>query len=87
MDKPRETRSAVGQPRELSLGRPMPAARVALRAQAKLNLALAVGAPLPPSAGDKAGFHPIESWFACIDLHDDLEVERLPAGPSRFRVE
>lgn len=65
----------------------MPAARVALRAQAKLNLALAVGAPLPPSAGDKAGFHPIESWFACIDLHDDLEVERLPAGPSRFRVE
>ncbi|MBL8758219.1 MAG: hypothetical protein JNK35_07320 [Phycisphaerae bacterium] len=94
MDKPRETSSATGQPRELSLGRglggqrgALSPVRVMLRAHAKLNLALSVGAPLPASAGEKAGFHPIESWFACIDLHDDLEVERLPAGPSRFRVE
>lgn len=87
MEKPRETRSVSGLPRELSLGAPPGPVRVSLRAHAKLNLALAVGAPLPASAGQKAGFHPIESWFACIDLHDNLEVERLASGPSSFRIE
>ncbi|MBL8964885.1 MAG: hypothetical protein KF787_02245 [Phycisphaeraceae bacterium] len=50
-----------------------------LRAHAKVNLALSVGGPLPPgSAG--AGFHPIASWMACLDLHDDVTVEALPAS-------
>jgi 4-diphosphocytidyl-2-C-methyl-D-erythritol kinase len=49
------------------------------RAHAKLNLTLAVG---PPRAGD--GYHPICSWFAPIDLADDLRILRLDGGASRF---
>jgi len=52
-----------------------------LPAYAKLNLALSVGPPGPPAG---PGLHPIASWFAGIDLADDLEVVRIPAGPSRY---
>lgn len=45
---------------------------VSVAAQAKVNLALAVG---PPRAGD--GFHPISSWMARISLADELLVTRL----------
>lgn len=45
---------------------------VSRRAPAKLNLALSVG---PPRASD--GLHPISSWFASIDLYDELKVTRL----------
>src|SRR5262245_30712590 len=55
------------------------------RAHAKVNLALSVGAALP-SGGPHAGMHPIVSWMHAIDLHDDVEVERLGAGPSRLEV-
>lgn len=53
------------------------------RAYAKVNLALAVGPPAPPR-----GFHPIASWFACIELHDDVELAAHPEGrPSEWRIE
>lgn len=54
-----------------------------LRAHAKINLALAVGAARPPR-----GYHPICSWFAPIDLHDSLTLSRLEPGEgSRYAVE
>lgn len=40
-----------------------------------MNLALSVGAP----EGAK-GFHPIASWFAAVDLADEIELTRLSAG-------
>jgi 4-diphosphocytidyl-2-C-methyl-D-erythritol kinase len=55
---------------------------ITLRAWAKLNLALSVGPPAPPK-----GYHPIASWFAPIDLHDDISITRLDAGqPSRHEI-
>lgn len=63
--------------------RPM---RTARRAHAKLNLALAVGPPIP-GPGPTAGMHPIASWMHAIDLHDTIEIEALPADrPSRLDV-
>lgn len=52
-------------------------------AHAKINLAIAVGPP-PGGAGD--GLHPICSWFAPIDLADELRVELLRDGPSRYEI-
>ena len=58
-----------------------------MRAHAKVNLALAVGPPLPPSAGTHAGFHPICSWMHAIDLFDELTLTRLPNHePSRHEI-
>ena len=52
-----------------------------VRGPAKLNLALSVGGP------DPEGMHPIAGWMATVDLHDDLELVRLPVGhPSRYAV-
>ncbi len=48
-------------------------------AHAKINLALAVG-----PAGGPRGYHPICSWFVRIDLADQVRLERLSAGESRF---
>lgn len=63
--------------------RPM---RTARRAHAKLNLALAVGPPIP-GPGPTAGMHPIASWMHAIDLHDTIEIEALPEGrPSRLDI-
>ncbi|MCW5764645.1 MAG: hypothetical protein KIT68_01550 [Phycisphaeraceae bacterium] len=55
----------------------MHADRLTIHAPAKLNLALSVGPPGPPQ-----GYHPIASWFCCIDLLDDLSLRRLPAGAA-----
>jgi 4-diphosphocytidyl-2-C-methyl-D-erythritol kinase len=56
------------------------------RAHAKVNLALSVGPPLPAQA-PRAGFHPIASWMACIELADDLFLSRLDdARPSTHAV-
>jgi 4-diphosphocytidyl-2-C-methyl-D-erythritol kinase len=46
-----------------------------VRAHAKINLALAV-APPEPVGGPKAGWHRIASWFACVNLFDDLYLHR-----------
>ena len=55
--------------------------RLLLQAPAKLNLALSVGGP----AAD--GMHPIAGWMVTVNLHDDLELVRLPTGtPSRYAV-
>lgn len=52
-------------------------------AHAKINLALAVG---PPRKSD--GFHPICSWFAPIDLADELRIEELDTGAtSRYAID
>ncbi|MFN0011492.1 MAG: 4-(cytidine 5'-diphospho)-2-C-methyl-D-erythritol kinase [Phycisphaerales bacterium] len=61
-----------------------PGGHISARAYAKVNLALAVGPPLPAGAGGgaHAGFHPICSWMHAIDLFDELELTRLPAGES-----
>jgi len=54
-------------------------------AYAKLNLALAVGPPLP--AGDpNRGMPPIASWMHAIDLADEVEVRPLPSRPSRMEI-
>jgi 4-diphosphocytidyl-2-C-methyl-D-erythritol kinase len=64
-----------------------------LRAHAKINLCLAVSPPLPADAVDdrglaRGGYHTICSWFAPIDLHDDVTIEALPRGEdSRYTVE
>ena len=47
--------------------------RVTLRAYAKVNLCLSVGAPI--TDGEHAGMHPIASWMAAVDLFDEVEVE------------
>lgn len=58
---------------------------ITLEAPAKLNLALAVGPPLP--AGPNQGFHPIASWFVAIDLCDTLSLTRLGEHePSRYTI-
>lgn len=54
-------------------------------AHAKLNLMLSVGAPVAPGQ-PKAGYHPIHSWFACVDLHDDVEVTPLAPGAASEHV-
>ncbi len=57
------------------------------RAYAKVNLALAVGPPIP-AGRPNAGYHPIASWMHSIDLYDEVAVRRLgDDGASRFRVE
>lgn len=49
-----------------------------LACPAKLNLTLAVGPPRDD------GLHPIASVMAAIDLCDDLRLEAIAQGPSRF---
>ena len=56
---------------------PSAPAPLARRAHAKINLALAVGPPLPPGS-PHAGYHPIASWMHAIDLADDLTVAHAP---------
>ncbi len=54
------------------------------RASAKVNLVLGVG---PPSSTPPKGYHPICSWFSCVDLCDEIELERLEGGaPSRYEL-
>jgi 4-diphosphocytidyl-2-C-methyl-D-erythritol kinase len=65
-----------------------PSGRVIRRsAPAKINLALSVGGPEPIGAA-KPGYHRIASWMACLDLHDDLTIERLtPSSASEYSIE
>lgn len=54
--------------------------RIEIRGPSKLNLGLSVGGPVD-------GMHPIAGWMVTVDLYDDLELTRLPAGdPSRYAV-
>ena len=53
---------------------------IEIRGPSKLNLGLSVG-------GVVDGMHPISGWMITVDLFDDLEITRLPAGdPSRYAV-
>lgn len=62
------------------------AQQLTINAFAKVNLALAVGPPEPPSAA-KPGWHRICSWFAPIALHDELALTRLgDDSPSRYTI-
>lgn len=56
----------------MPIGPPLNPDCITRSAPAKVNLALAVG---PPREGD--GLHPICSWFAPIDLADELLITRL----------
>ena len=49
--------------------------RLRLRAHAKVNLCLSVGAPI--ADGPQRGMHPIASWFAPIEVHDEVTIERI----------
>lgn len=59
-----------------------------LIAHAKINLALAVGPPIP-AGQPHAGFHPIASIMHAIDLAGTVEIVRTgaPSGASEHRVE
>ncbi len=52
--------------------------RLTLACPAKVNLALSVAAP------NAQGMHPIASWMTALTFSDELTLERLPQGPSRF---
>lgn len=49
-----------------------------VRAPAKLNLALSVGAPCATTAVPPTMMHPLASWMVTVNLFDDLHLERLP---------
>jgi 4-diphosphocytidyl-2-C-methyl-D-erythritol kinase len=51
------------------------AASLARKAYAKLNLLLSVGSSVP-SDQSRAGWHPIVSWMHCVDLYDEVSLER-----------
>lgn len=55
---------------------------IACRAYAKLNLCLAVAHP-EPAGSPRAGWHRIASWFAPIDLWDDLHIHPI-SGDSIY---
>lgn len=50
-----------------------PGLTMSLTAHAKVNLALAVGPPVPAGEPD-AGMHPIASWMHAIELGDEIEI-------------
>lgn len=57
---------------------------VAVRAPAKLNLALSVG---PPTITPMGNMHPICSWMVTVNLFDDLVITRLdPGSLSRYAI-
>jgi 4-diphosphocytidyl-2-C-methyl-D-erythritol kinase len=58
--------------------------RVARRAHAKINLALSVGPPI--QGGLHAGYHPIASWFSCIDAWDDVRLARRDEPSSVYEI-
>lgn len=47
-------------------------------AHAKVNLALAVGPPVP-GGRPHAGYHPVASWMHAVDLGDSVEIGRAAA--------
>lgn len=57
---------------------------VTRRAPAKINLILSVGAAEPPESV-RPGHHKIASWFALIDLADEVQLTRA-TGASEVRV-
>ncbi len=69
------------QPGRLPIG--MATTQVTRRAHGKINLMLSVGNALPPE-GEKAGYHPMLSWFHAIDLHDTLTVKK--AASSGYEI-
>lgn len=61
--------------------------RVAIRAHAKINLALAVAPPITdpdPVREHTRGMHPIASWMAPIGLFDEVVVERADTTTHRI---
>ncbi len=48
-----------------------------VRAPAKLNLALSVGAPCATSSSTPTTMHPLSSWMVTVNLYDELHLERL----------
>ncbi len=61
--------------------------RIQVRAYAKVNLALAVGAPVDDPGSLTHGYHPICSYMHAIDLCDTVEIEHAEhLGPTRFDI-
>ncbi|MEM7756062.1 MAG: hypothetical protein AAF297_10550 [Planctomycetota bacterium] len=56
--------------------------RLTVKAYAKVNLCLSVGAPITDGAhgGAGSGMHPIASWMAAVDLYDEIELTELAQG-------
>lgn len=65
---------------------PTPDCTISVRAHAKLNLALWVGAPVEAPGSLAHGYHPICSWFHCVDLCDRVTLTRLDAAPSAHEI-
>lgn len=59
----------------------MPSSELTRPCHAKVNLALAVGPPIPPGT-PHSGYHPICSWMACIDLTDQIFLTRADGTSS-----
>lgn len=71
----------MGMMSEPTVSRPM----LSIDAHAKVNLTLAVGAPIED--GEHEGMHPICSWMASVGLCDTLELTRLEEDSlSRFAI-
>ena len=61
--------------------------RISLRAHAKLNLALGVGAPVDAPGEPTHGYHPICSYMHAIELFDSIEIVRAVEGSQpRFDI-
>lgn len=60
-----------------------PLVTISARAYAKVNLALAVSPPEPVGSA-RPGWHRIASWFACVELWDEVIV--TPAGETRYEI-
>lgn len=54
------------------------------RAPAKVNLSLSVGPPL--TSGAQTGFHPIASWFSCVDLWDEVFLTRCDGRRVEYDI-
>lgn len=60
---------------------------ISLRAHAKLNLALGVGAPVDAPGEPTHGYHPICSYMHTIDLFDRIDIVRAPdATKAKFDI-
>ena len=55
-----------------------PQRSLCVRAPAKLNLALSVGAPCVTNTSAPSMMHPLASWMVTVELFDDLHLEQLP---------
>ena len=57
---------------------------ISLRAHAKVNLVLRVGAPVDDPGAPTHGYHPVCSYMSALELCDRVEIER--AEETRYDI-